>query len=180
MKRLLTGTVLGVLFSGAAGMALAGKEQTHTPLEAYIGKYPWEKVNGTAFIENPDVRAAVIKAAPSATVSDAVLGEDMISPILKVGDRLLASGWDRSSGGSVNWAILAALDGSRTALCYYEEDDNNMAYWYLDGEIVVTTTDGRGCPSEAGDIADMGTFPIGPVPDEPIPDEPAPSGAVIN
>ncbi|MBX8548127.1 hypothetical protein K5D68_00725 [Pseudomonas cichorii] len=180
MKRLLAGTVLGVLFWGTAGMALAGSTDARIPLATYIGKYPWEKVNGVAFIEDPDVRAAVIKAAPSAMVSDAVLGEDMISPILKVDDRLLASGWDRRSGGSVNWAILAALDGSRMALCYYEEDDNNMAYWYLDGEIVVTTTDGRGCPSEAGDIADMGTFPIGPVPDAFIPDEPAPSGAVVN
>ncbi|GFM57950.1 hypothetical protein [Pseudomonas capsici] len=179
MKRLLAGAVLGV-FSAVACMALAAKTDGRIPLETYIGKYPWEKVNGIAFIEDPDVRAAVIKAAPSAMVSDAVLGEDMISPILKVDDRLLASGWDRRSGGSVNWAILAALDGSRMALCYYEEYDNNMAYWYVDGEIVVTTTDGSGCPSEAGDIADMGTFPIGPVPDELIYDEPVPSGAVVN
>lgn len=179
MKRLLAGAVLGV-FSAVACMALAANKDGRIPLETYIGKYPWEKVNGIAFIEDPDVRAAVIKAAPSAMVSDAVLGEDMISPILKVDDRLLASGWDRRSGGSVTWAILAALDGSRMALCYYEEYDNNMAYWYVDGEIVVTTTDGSGCPSEAGDIADMGTFPIGAVPDELIYDEPVPSGAVVN
>ena len=167
MKRVLFGAVAGALLLGAAGMTCAEDAPALGALDAYIGKYPWEKVNGVAFTEDPAVRAAVAKAAPSADVSEALLGEDMVSPIIKVDDRLFTSGWDRRSAGASNWAILAALDGSKLAVCYFGQLDSTTAYWYVNGKIVGMRIIDSGCPSEAGDLADLDTFPIGPLPVDP-------------
>ncbi|RMQ47771.1 hypothetical protein ALQ04_04089 [Pseudomonas cichorii] len=166
MKCLFLGAVLGALSWSAFAMSPVENSSPPGSLEAYIGKYPWEKVNGTAFIEDPRVQAAVARAAPTDTIREAVLGEDMISPILKVGNRLLAAGWDSRSGGSTNWAILATLDGRIMALCYYQEFEDERAYWYINREIVARFPASGGCPSEEGDIKDMGTFPVDPIPGE--------------
>jgi hypothetical protein len=162
MKPLFLSALVGALVLAPAGLAIAKGASAPGSLVAYVGKYPWDKVNGTTFKTDPRVRAAVAKATPSAEIRKVVLGEDMISPIIKVGDRLLASGWDSRSAGAANWAILAALDGSRMAVCYYTEGGG--ADWYVDGKVVATRHDTGGCPSEAGDLAGLGSFPIGPMP----------------
>lgn len=169
MKRVTKWTLIGAVVLMPAGLAVAKGPPTSASLTRYVGKYPWQKVNGVAFINDPRIKAAVHKATPLPEIREAVLGEDMINPIVRVGDRLLASGWDKRSAGSTNWAILAALDGSRMAVCYFQEYPDNKVDWYVDGRRVDGTayarqSSARGCPSEAGDVAALGTFPIGPMP----------------
>ncbi len=168
MKRVPKWILIGAAMALPAGYAVA-KRPPASSLNAYIGKYPWQKVNGVAFVDDPRIKAAVRNAAPLPEIREAVLGEDMINPIVRVGDRLLASGWDKRSAGSTNWAILAALDGSRMAVCYYQEYPDNKSSWYIDGKLVdsaayTRNSTARGCPSEAGDVAALGTFPVGPMP----------------
>ncbi|WP_158298677.1 hypothetical protein [Sphingomonas psychrotolerans] len=155
MKMLLSLLAAGSL--GASG--------TVAKLDAYVGKYPHEKVGPTTFLTNPAVRAAIVKAVPDADIRNFIADRDMTTaPIRKIDDRLLASGWDHRSGGDVNWAVLMSRDGSRTAVCYSTGVEPNVrgADWYVDGAKVFTLY--ARCPSEAEDLKALGTFPIGAIP----------------
>ncbi len=140
--------------------------QAAPPLSAYVGKYPFDAVDGVMFVDHPLVRAAMERSGAPAEALDFIRNDDtMVVPIKEVGGgRLMSRGFEAASGGDVNWGVLISVDGSRGAVCYSTgvEEYKRGADWYIDGEKAFTLFDM--CPGEADDLNGLGTWPIGAVP----------------
>ncbi len=110
-------------------------------LSAYVGKYPFDVVNGHRFLDHPAVKAAIAAAVPDATTREAVKFEEngLGLPIVRVdGGRILAWGGAKRAEDRYNWAVVIASDGSKPEVCIYDgvgyEDDFQAAQWFVPGE----------------------------------------------
>ncbi|MDZ3832566.1 MAG: hypothetical protein U0S50_12245 [Sphingopyxis sp.] len=136
-------------------------------LSAYVGKYPWDKVDGVDFLHHPAVVAAVRRSVSDPEIRDSLLVETAKStagPIIESEGRLLMSAFEPASGGDVNWSILMALDGDAAAVCWSTGviEYSQGADWYHDGEKRFTLY--SRCSYDAESLAPLGTWPIGPIP----------------
>lgn len=109
-------------------MMTAMAPQTHakdaaTDLSDYVGKYPFDVVNGHRFLDHPAVKAAIAAAVPDAKQRAAVKFDDngLGLPIVRVdGGRLLIWGGERRAEDRANWAVVIAPDGSKPEVCIYD------------------------------------------------------------
>lgn len=141
------------------------KAQAAPPLSAYVGKYPFDAVDGVTFVDHPLVHTAMERSGAPTEALDFLRNDNtVVVPIREVGGRLMSRGFEPASGGDVNWGILISLDGQRGAVCYSTgvEEYTRGADWYIDGEKAFTLFDM--CPSEAEDLNGLGTWPIGAIP----------------
>jgi hypothetical protein len=117
-------------------------------LTRYVGHYPFDAVDGTAFLDDPAVTAAVRTLVPDAALQSQVLrGGDVGTPIVADGGALVAWGCEAHNCGNHNWTIQIAPDGTAASVCYHDAAAmGDRARWYLaPGQI--TTREG-GCPSD--------------------------------
>ncbi len=136
------------------------------PLTAYVGKYPFDPVQGVSFRQHPQVLAAVAAALPaSATdIQRALAATNVVeTPIrpLSAG-RIYARSHDPASGGEVNWAILITLDGRQAAVCYSDDAvyGKGDSHWYVQGKQAFSHS--GPCPSEKQEIeAVLDAWPLG-------------------
>lgn len=114
-------------------------------LARYAGHYPTDRVGtGAGFLAEPLVRAAVEGVVDDPAVRARVLDREVTAtPIAEVDGRLLAYGCEPHNCGPHNWAIAVAPDGSRGAVCYFDEE-RGVARWYPAG---AAPEPGGGCPS---------------------------------
>ena len=90
-------------------------------LASFVGKTPYEVVDGQAFIDSPQVRLALESSgAPAKALALARDRDTVTSPIFRSETALVASGYDPRSGGDVNWALAITPDGQRAIVCYME------------------------------------------------------------
>ncbi|MBT0669315.1 hypothetical protein HT136_13165 [Novosphingobium profundi] len=128
----------------------------HVDLTAYVGKYPFDVVNGHRFLDNPEVKAAILAAVPDAEKRAAVVFEKggLGLPIKQVqGGRILAWGGANHAEDRYNWSVVLAPDGSAPQVCIYDglgyEDDSAASQWFEPGQPSVMKQ-GK-CPSDAED-----------------------------
>ncbi len=58
------------------------------PLAAYVGKYVYDEVDGTRFLNHPQVHAAIEAAVPTGDVRDILYTRDaVVTPIMKMGKK---------------------------------------------------------------------------------------------
>ena len=139
---------------------LSVKEARRGPVDLtpYIGKYPFDVVNGHRFLDHPAVQATVVsrrsrrrRTRASIAFADHGLGV----PIVRVaGGRILALGWRmRRAEDRYNWAVVIAPDGTKGEVCIFEAvgDDPELwsATWYVAGRPAVMKQ--GDCPSAAED-----------------------------
>lgn len=151
--------------SAAAATPASQTPQAAPQLSAYIGKYPFDAVDGVTFIDHPLVRAAMERSGAPTEALDYIRNDNtVVVPIIEVDGRLMSRGFEAASGGDVNWGILISLDGQLGAVCYSTgvEKYTRGADWFIDGEKAFTLYDM--CPSDADDLAGLGTWPIGGMP----------------
>jgi len=99
----------------------------------YVGRYPFDPVAGTRFVDDPAVRQAVARAVPDAKVRDTVLGRDATAnPVAQWNGRVLAWACEAHNCGPHNWAIAITPDGRNAAICYYDQDAG-VSRWYPAG-----------------------------------------------
>jgi hypothetical protein len=105
------------------------------PLSAYVGKYPFDPVNGVSFLAQPSVRAAVQTAVPSAAIRAWVLDRaGPQAPIALRDGRLIAWGCETHNCGPHQWTILIGPDGSAAEICYHDDrQDPAHSLWYAAG-----------------------------------------------
>lgn len=150
--------------SAIPAAAQANGEAT-PPLSAYVGKYPFEAVQGVSFFQHPAVRAAVTASGVDREIQKAIVFEDtVVGVVTETRGRLLVHGYDPVGAGSTNWAILMIPDGSKAAVCYSAGvvPDKQGADWYYGGDLAFTLY--QACPSEEGDMESLSNWPIGPIP----------------
>ena len=166
--KLIKSAVLLIGLSITSGCGVAEAQQQALDLTGYVDHYPFDKVNGVTFRQNPLVVAGVRRAVTDAKIREAVLENDDVvdTPILQLSEgRLYADSFDPRGGGSTNWAILITADGGKTAVCFSDNAvyGNGTSTWYYEGEEAFVQ-DGP-CPGEKDDIeARFGTWPVGPIP----------------
>lgn len=103
---------------------------TTANLSRYVGKYPFDLVAGTRFVDEPAVRAAVARVVPDANVRDTVLSRDATAnPVAQWDGRILSWACEAHNCGPHNWAIVITPDGHDAAVCYYDADEH-VSRWY--------------------------------------------------
>ena len=102
-------------------------------LAAYVGKYPFDKVGGTSFLDAPAVRRAVAATVPDKAVRDWIFEKaGPQSPIVLKDGKLLAWGCQQHNCGAHNWTIAIDPAGTAADICYFDETtDTAQAKWYL-------------------------------------------------
>ena len=104
------------------------------PLSAHVGRLPSDVVNGTTFLADPRVRAAVEAAVSDAEVRRWVLREDVTSnPIGRRDGRIVATGCESHNCGPHNWSILIDPEGAAAEVCYARDTQGDRATWYVAG-----------------------------------------------
>jgi len=110
-------------------------------LTPYVGKYPFDVVNGYRFLDHPAVKAAIAAAVPDAKQrADIDVADDGLGlPIVEVdGGRLLIWGGERRAEDRHNWAVVIAPDGSKPEICIYDGvgygEDFQSSQWFEPGK----------------------------------------------
>lgn len=114
-------------------------------LATYVGKYPFDAVEGVTFLTHPSVQAGVEGAVPDPAVRKWILERaGPQTPIVRIGDKLASWGCEQHNCGRHNWTILLREDGSDAEICYLP-DGAKAANWYARG---AKTNRQDACPSE--------------------------------
>ncbi|MDR6834144.1 MULTISPECIES: hypothetical protein [unclassified Sphingopyxis] len=140
------------------------KEARRGPVDLtpYVGKYPFDVVNGHRFLDHPAVKAAVAAAVPDAKARAGIAFADrsLGIPIVRVaGGRILIWGGEWRAEDRYNWAVIIAPDGSKPEVCIYDAGDYDAdlqsSSWYTPGQPAVMKQ--GTCPSTAEDypLADI-------------------------
>ncbi len=142
----------GVPASGSLKQA----DRVATDLTPYIGKYPFDVVNGHRFLDHPAVKAALAAAVPDAKQrADVNFAEKSLGvPIVRVKDgRILIWGGEWRAEDRYNWAVVIAPDGSKPEVCIYDGvgygEDFQSAQWFEPGKPGIMKQ--GACPSAAED-----------------------------
>lgn len=115
-----------------------------TSLSGYVGKYPFDKVNGTSFLDLPAVRTAVAGAVSDAKIRAWIFDKaGPQTPIAMVDGKLAAWGCEAHNCGPHQWTVLIAPDGGDAEVCYLP-DGAAKADWYAHGAKEARTD---ACPS---------------------------------
>lgn len=114
-------TVSATLIAAAASTGLSG----------YVGKYPFDKVNGVSFLANAQVRQQVARHIPVA-LQKTILSPNIVgSPIARVSPSLIAATMcEQHNCGPHNWSILISADGSRAAICHVNWEEEQTGAWF--------------------------------------------------
>lgn len=144
-----------------------GETPAAPPLSSYVGKYPWDKVDGVDFLHHPLVIKAVENAYDDIKVRSLVLGgQGRTGPIIETRGRLWMRYDDPRGAGSYNWGLLVSEDGRKSAICLAEGDpvpDVSGTKWYSDMDEAFVLYEP--CPGEAEEVEQMTSdWPIGPMP----------------
>lgn len=138
-------TTAGIATTNPATQAQAAPAAAD--LGGYVGKYPFDKMDGVSFLEAPAVRAAVTATVPDGRIRAWVFEKaGPQSPIALKDGRLLAWGCEAHNCGAHNWTIVIDPAGTAAELCYFDEGtDPGSARWYLAGGKTEMRKDS--CPS---------------------------------
>jgi hypothetical protein len=151
---------LSSLFCGLCSVAFAHAADLPNgdELAAYVGKYPFDEVNGYSFFENPKVIAVVDRAAgPGA--ADWLDGLDVGTLIARQEDGLIATVCEAHNCANNNGALALSLDGQLIALCLYSKEGDfgtmpGQVHWIglnLD-RYIDPPEGGGGCPRDSDEF----------------------------
>lgn len=117
----------------SADATAPAKGAEDTGLAAYVGKYPFDEVNGVAWSDHPAVKAGL-----AATVTDPKIRETIATragpsaPIEIYEGKVMAWACEAHNCGPHQWAVLVDPASGATDACYYDEAvDSGRAHWFL-------------------------------------------------
>ncbi len=102
-------------------------------LASYVGKYPFDKVDGVAWNDHVLVKAGIAATVKDAAVLKAIATtEGPSAPIEMKGDRVMAWACEAHNCGSHQWAVLIDPRTGAADVCYYDEAaDAAKSRWFL-------------------------------------------------
>lgn len=125
--------------SGATTTATGPTETSPLPptagskLASYVGKYPFDKVDGVTWNDN-----VLVKAGIAATVTDAAVRKTITStpgPSAPIGikdGKVVAWSCEQHNCGSHQWSVHIDPRTGATDVCYFDEAaDPGKARWFL-------------------------------------------------
>lgn len=133
-----------IALSGSALLLLAacGAEADKTPakaatdasgLAAYVGKYPFDPVNGVSWNDHPAVKAGLAATVTDASVRDAITTtEGPSGPIENKSGKLISWSCQAHNCGAHQWSIQIDPATGATDVCYFNEKASaTEARWFL-------------------------------------------------
>ena len=153
--------------SCTAGLARAADiPASGDSLSRYVGKYPFDVVDGYSFYEHPKVIAAVDGAAGPGT-ADWIDGLDVGTPITLKEDGLISSVCEAHNCADNNAALAISASGQLIALCLFSKSGElgivpGEVHWIgpnLD-RYVEPPEEGGGCPRDADEFLEAYTSVI--------------------
>lgn len=151
-------------FSCSASLAQAADiPASSDDLSGYVGKYPFDVLDGFSFFEQPKVIAAVDGAAGTGT-ADWIDGLDVGTPITLQEDGLISSVCEAHNCGGNNAALAISASGQLIALCLFSKSGDlgivpGQVRWIglnLD-RYVEPPEEGGGCPRDADEFLEAYT-----------------------
>jgi hypothetical protein len=114
-------------------------------LSRYVGKYPFDTVDGARFHDLPVVHAAIEAAVRDPEIRSWILSDKTgpTTPIAVKGGVLLSWGCEAHNCGAHNWTLVMRPDASAPQLCY--TDDSGIR-WFTNGALLAKKD-----PCPAGD-----------------------------
>ena len=128
-------------------------------LSGYIGAYPFDKIEGYTFFENPVVKSATDGAAGDG-ISDWLADLEVGLPIEQEADGLIAIVCEQHNCAGNNAAVAISVSGSLIAACLYSEDGEDDAApgkvrWVNpDFNKQMDNLNDQGCPQDASQFLD--------------------------
>lgn len=106
-----------------------------TKLAAYVGKYPFDKVDGVAWNDHLLVKAGIAAAVKDAAVRKAITTlEGPAGPIEMKDGKVMSWACEAHNCGPHQWAVLVDPRTGATDVCYYDEEaDAAKSRWFLAG-----------------------------------------------
>lgn len=104
-------------------------------LAAYVGKYPFDKVDGVAFGDHPKVKAGIAATVTDARVRTAITSTPGPSaPIETIDGKVAAWACQQHKCGEHQWMILIDPATGATDVCYMNDlAMANESRWFLAG-----------------------------------------------
>lgn len=121
--------------SAPADAVPAAKAGDAKGLAAYVGKYPFDKVDGVAWDDHPAVKAGLAATVKDAKVLKAIRTlEGPAAPIEMHDGKVMAWACQQHNCGPHQWAVLVDPATGATDVCYYDETASATdARWFLAG-----------------------------------------------
>lgn len=126
--------------AGAAKGTAAGPAETSplpptagTELASYIGKYPFDKVDGVAWDDHVVVKAGIAATVKDAAVRKAIATlEGPSTPIEMKDGKVVAWSCEQHNCGPHQWSVHIDPRTGATDVCYFDEAaDPDKARWFL-------------------------------------------------
>lgn len=121
--------------AGAQGSTTAAGAATGPKLSAYVGKYPFDAVDGVAFKDHPLVKAGIAATVTNARIRNAITTtQGPSAPIAMVDGKVASWSCQQHNCGEHQWAILIDPATGATDVCY--QNDPAMVSetrWFLAG-----------------------------------------------
>ena len=104
-----------------------------TKLASYVGKYPFDKVDGVAWNDNSLVKAGIAVTVKDAAVLKAITTTAGPSaPIEMKNGKVAAWSCEQHNCGSHQWSVQIDPRTGATDVCYFDEAaDPDKARWFL-------------------------------------------------
>jgi hypothetical protein len=117
-------------------------------LARYVGKNPFDAVDGAEFLDHPAVRSAVKAAVNDAAIHKWVLaaGTNPWTPIWRHGDDLVAAGCQQHGCEHRTWTIVITPATKSAKVCF---EKDGVSRWYSAGRVEPY---GTSCPFDEGDL----------------------------
>lgn len=102
-------------------------------LASYVGKYPFDKVDGVAWNDHALVKAGIAASVKDAAALKAITTTQGPSgPIEMRGDKVMSWACEQHNCGSHQWSVLIDPRTGATDVCYFDEEaDAAKSRWFL-------------------------------------------------
>lgn len=102
-------------------------------LASYVGKYPFDKVDGVAWNDHVLVKAGIAASVKDKAILTAITTtEGPAGPIEMRGDKVMSWACEAHNCGAHQWAVLIDPRTGATDVCYFDEEaDAAKSRWFL-------------------------------------------------
>jgi hypothetical protein len=144
---------VALLMAVAAMAAASGVSAADfSGLQAWVGKYPSDRIGGRRFFDHPGLRAEMRKTLGDQAyrAEQGIRGPEGV--VVRVGDHIAAWHCMQHDCGDKNTTTIARLGAGDVVVCLQLAPDRPASRWYIPGRAPVDER-GEGCPFDAGDVA---------------------------
>jgi hypothetical protein len=138
----------GCAMALASGAALAAD---FSGLQAWVGKYPSDRIGGRTFFAYPGVQAEMRKAMGEPAYRAALRIQGPEGVVVRVGDHLAAWRCMAHDCGDKNTTVVARLAKGDVVVCVQLAPQQAARRWYIAGRAPVDER-GEGCPFDEAEI----------------------------